>query len=156
MTHIHHQRLDRLIKHNKTYRYEQELAVSINTDRKNRLMELMMDEKKHKNTVEIRNEKMQDHIELLRGVQFKVKWNYLRDELKINRLTEYFTRNKINDEKLLQTIIGLSDEKKIKSRDIVYNSRGYIDDIIFLKKNDTMQYYINIKESKKVVKKNVS
>lgn len=68
MTHIYHQQIDNIIKENKLYRFNQELADTDSTDesRKQLINEIILSLTSFKNTQQINEEKLQEHIKILK------------------------------------------------------------------------------------------
>jgi len=160
MTHIYHQQIDNIIKENKLYRFNQELADTDSTDesRKQLINEIILSLTSFKNTQQINEEKLQEHIKILKEEQYKKKWQFLNTDQRINRLNEYYARNCIKDNVIIKKLSELLMSGGLTSKQIKYDHlRSIITEITLLQSDDKgVIQFIEPRVPKKSVNKKIS
>lgn len=146
MTHIYSESLDEIVKANKIYRIDAELSDTLNDssiERKDLLRQLLTHIQSIKSSRQINEEKIQQHINILKHSQYQKKWQFLTSEQKYNRLQEFINRKNITDCNIMLKLKECIDKSIIKTKHIKYNIiNALIDDILILKMNECNSYYI--------------
>jgi hypothetical protein len=136
MTHVFYHQIDRIVKINKLYRFETELAELLAIGAKNsiervdQLKKIVIILHNQKDKKQLSDEKMQAHFELINNSQYQKRWQFLNMNQRLNRLQEFIKRTDITD---VDYIVGLTKgvtDGNLKTKDIKYNVvRGVIEDI---------------------------
>jgi hypothetical protein len=160
MAHIYHQQIDNIIKENKLYRFNQELADTDYTDesRKQLINEIILSLTSFKNTQQINEEKLQEHIKILKEEQYKKKWQFLNTDQRTNRLNEYYARNSIKDTVIIKKLSELLMSGGLTSKQIKYDHlRSIITEITLLQSGDNgVIQFIEPRVPKKTVNKKIN
>jgi hypothetical protein len=118
------EQIDNMIKSNRLYRFESEMKdINSNDDGENirvrylrKIIDNIKDEISEK---EINDKKMEKYFANLKHDVYKKRWQYLDDELKIDRIEKYCEENNMKDE--IEDLIERVNNKKLKSKDVEYD-----------------------------------
>jgi hypothetical protein len=151
MTHAFHHQFDSLIKANKLYRLETELLdlKSNNNEKKIERIELLQDLidqiNARKDTQQIKEELIKNHIQLLKDSQYQKKWQFLNNIQKDDRIGEYIQRLNITDAIICSRLKKYVGSGVLKTKNITYNvPKGIIDCIDILTVDDNNNYHLKI------------
>lgn len=64
--------------------------------------------------------KLKDHKKEMKDAVYKVRWNSLTVDHRLNRLNEYLERTLVTDQKIIDRLIEMVKESELKSKDIEY------------------------------------
>jgi len=122
--------IDMVIKNNMIYRFENELEQltkenepekqELYAERRNDLQQIISTLVNKKNSHNIKQEKMQTHVAILREKPFQKKWHYLNDSQKIDRLNIYFVANNLSDD-LKNKYLEYYKKNGIASKEVSYD-----------------------------------
>lgn len=133
MAHVYHQQIDNTIKENKLYRFNEELVETIDNQRIKMLNEIIQLLSSFKNTQQINEEKLHEHLRILKEEQYKKKWQFLNKDQRINRLEDFIAKNNFNDS-ISKKLIELFENGTIVSKHIKYDhAKSIITDVSLLK-----------------------
>lgn len=155
MTHVYIQRIDELIKSNKLYRFNHELLDVQDKTRIKNIKYILQQQEEYINPVKLSENKIKDHINILRNSQYNKRWQDLKDSQKINRLDKYIKDNNINlEQKYIDILKESINKKTLKSNNIKYDRYGgFITDITIIKNVDGIYELEDMTEKKHVVRK---
>jgi len=166
--------IDQVIKNNMMYRFENELEELIkltdperqelHEERKKNLEQIISTLFNKKNSHNIKQEKMQTHVAILREKPFQKKWHYLNDSQKIDRLNIYFVANNFSDD-LKKKYFEYYLKNGIASKEVSYdhllaritelNIKTQLIELDPLKHDEKQSNQVNVKPTRKrIVKKN--
>lgn len=126
--------IDQVIKNNMIYRFENELEqisglvdpekcesdCEANIERKKNLEQIITTLFYQKNSHNIKQEKLQTHVAILREKPFQKKWHYLDTVQKLDRLNAYMVTNNISDD-LKKKYLEYFEKKGIASKEVLYD-----------------------------------
>lgn len=155
MSHVYIQRIDELIKSNKVYRFNQELLDTKDENRIKHIKHILNQQEEYVNPVKLSENKIKDHIDVLRNSQYNKRWQDLKDSQKINRIDKYIKDNNINlEQKDIDRLKDYINKKTLKTSNIDYNRyNGTILNITIIKAVDGIYELEDITQKKQVVRK---
>lgn len=138
MTHIYTQKIDELIKSNKVYRFNNELLDVIDPYRIKQINHILQEENNYVSHTEKQENKIKNHINVLRSSQYNKRWQDLKDTQKINRIDKYIKENKIGiEQKDIDRLKDYLSKKILLTKYIKYNRyKGLITDITIISNTD--------------------
>jgi hypothetical protein len=117
--------IDRVVKANKLYRFESEVNETKDEARKQILNKLIKELQDHKDSKQIKDDKMKAHLNLLKISQYQKKWQFLNVDQRLNRLDEFFERKGFIDETLKQQLRNSIKNGEIPTKCIKYDKIKY-------------------------------
>jgi len=154
MTHAFHHQIDSLIKTNKLHRLESELLDLKSNNNKEKLerieiLQNIIDKiNARKDTQQIKEELIKNHIRLLKDSQYQKKWQFLNVTQKNDRIDELSQRLNITDPIIASRLKKYIASGLLKTRNITYNvPKGIIDSINVLKIDDDNNYQLLIADN---------
>ena len=134
--------LDGIKKDNLVSRMRKEIEDTRTNDERKKALNTILEKILLDNPEYIKNQqKMDEHVELMKNVQYQTLWYKLNDEQKLNRLYVFFEDKKITDKELKEDIIKRVITEKLQGKYINYDKAKYrIIDINILKRNDEGDY----------------
>jgi hemerythrin len=145
-------KIDELIRANRIHRFKDEidylekLGDPEQSERKKVLNYIITSIESIKNAQTIKQEKVSDHITILRETLYKKKWHLLNSEQKINRINLFAKTHKLTDD-VLNKLITYLNETGLKNKDLEYDtSIGIITNIF------NLNQILGVESSEPVVK----
>ncbi len=144
MTHNYHQQIENIIKSNKLYWLESELENTTDNERIVLLNKLLKHEQSLKTNYQINDEILQEHLKLLKKAQYQKKWQFMDNDVRLNRLDDYILRHDIKDKKIVSELKKYINDGTLKTKHIKYdNINGLINDISILKMDENNKYHLD-------------
>lgn len=141
--------IDDTIKNNKLYRLRCEHKETKDGGRKQLLENTIRLLETHKSSDDIKKDRMDSHLSLLKNVKYRKKWASLKMDLQEDRIRKYGKDNNINDDKINQLVNDLR-KKKLRRKDIIYDEvNGVINEIRTIKKHERSEVRNKPKEKTK-------
>ena len=145
MTHNYHHQIDRIVKANKVYRFEAELEETQDKTRIETLTKLIELHNAYKDEHQIKTDKLQAHLKVLKESQYQKKWQFLNQEQRLNRLNEFIERKELKNAKIIKLLIEAVTQGTLKTKVVEYDKiKCQIQQLSVLVIDDnTKEYHLN-------------
>lgn len=151
MTHAFHNQFDILIKTNKLYRLETELLDLKRNNNEEKierieLLQKLIDQiNARKDSQQIKEELIKNHLQVLKNSQYQKKWHTLNNLQKDDRIDEFVQRLNITDAIIATRLKKYVALGLLKTKNVTYNMpKGIIESINILTVDDDNNYHLKI------------
>jgi hypothetical protein len=134
---------DNIVKANKLHRLTEELKDDITEERKQFLENLIKKEGETKYKYVEEEDKVKQHIDILKTNQYKKMWRLLSDVQKEVKMNEFIKANNITDANIIDNL------KNVENKLVVYDKiKSVITEIKILEKNPENVFVLKVSKAK--------
>jgi len=134
---------DNIVKANKLHRLTEELKDDISEERKQFLENLIKKESETKYKYVEEEDKVKQHIDILKTNQYKKMWRLLSDDQKEVKMNEFIKANNITDANIIDNL------KNVENKLVVYDKiKSVITEIKILEKNPENVFVLKVSKAK--------